>query len=96
MSRKSGITAKDRKDAGRKALKSAVVKGWINVGKWGLFGDMVAFMDRYYTGYKNYNLKRKEKEGLIAALLFGSGAINLLIKVKGCVKSIIHKKTFDF
>ncbi|EEL60282.1 hypothetical protein bcere0024_048480 [Bacillus cereus Rock4-18] len=33
ISRKSDITAKDRKDAGRKALKSAVVKGWINVGK---------------------------------------------------------------
>ncbi|HFJ9285560.1 MULTISPECIES: hypothetical protein [Bacillus cereus group] len=37
-------------------------------------------------------LKRKEKEGLIAALLFGSGAINLLTKVKDCVKGIEHKK----
>lgn len=61
ISRKSDITAKDRKDAGRKALKSAVVKGWINVGKWGFFGDMVAFMNRYYTDYKNYNLKKKRE-----------------------------------
>ncbi|WP_255293689.1 hypothetical protein [Bacillus toyonensis] len=96
MSRKSDITAKDRKDAGKKALKSAVVKGWINVGKWDSLVTWLHLWTDIIQAIRITILKRKEKEGLIAALLFGSGAINLLIKVKECVKSIKHKKTFDF
>ncbi len=40
----------------------------------------------------NYMRNMKKKEGLIEALLFGSGAINLLTKVKDRINGIEHKK----